>query len=63
MPFDRWTFHDFVEEIIMLDEISFEVPGLDEMKYNLLVQAWKRYPEDCARINMRKVENYVFNDE
>ena len=33
MPFDRWTFHDFVEEIIMFDEIS-DAPGIDDASLN-----------------------------
>jgi hypothetical protein len=61
MPYDRWTFNDFVEEIIMFDEIC-EVPGIDEIRYNLLVEVWKRFPKDCAHNKMKRTENYVFNN-
>lgn len=61
MPFDRWTFHDFIEQIIMLDEVQ-EIPGTEEARFNLIVEAWKRFPNDCAKVNMIKAENFIWRE-
>jgi hypothetical protein len=46
-----WSFSDFIEEIILLSEIT-EVPGVDETRSRLLQEAWRRFPSECQAMGL-----------
>lgn len=46
-----WSFSDFIEEIILLSEIS-EVPGVDETRSRLLQEVWRRFPSECQAMGL-----------
>lgn len=46
-----WSFSDFIEEIILLSEIS-EVPGVDETRSRLLREVWRRFPSECQAMGL-----------
>lgn len=48
----HWTFVDFIEEIIALSEF-IEVPGTAERRSDLIKEAWRRFPEECAALGLR----------
>lgn len=48
----HWTFVDFIEEVIALSEIT-EVPGIVEKRSELIKEAWRRFPEECAALGLR----------
>jgi hypothetical protein len=46
-----WSFSDFIEEIILLSEIT-EVPGVDETRSRLLQEVWRRFPSECQAMGL-----------
>ena len=48
----HWTFVDFIEEIISLSEIC-EVPGIEAQRGELIKEAWRRFPQECAALGLR----------
>lgn len=46
-----WTFSDFIEEIIVLSEIT-EVPGVEETRSSLLLEVWRRFPDQCKAMGL-----------
>jgi hypothetical protein len=49
---DHWTFANYIEEIIMLSEIS-EIPGVEDKRLALISEAWDRYPGECEALGLR----------
>lgn len=46
-----WSFSDFIEEIILLSEIT-EIPGVQETRSSLLLEVWRRYPAECEAMGL-----------
>jgi hypothetical protein len=46
-----WSFSDFIEEIILLSEIT-EVPGVEQARSRLLLEVWRRYPSECQAMGL-----------
>jgi hypothetical protein len=49
---DQWTFANYIEEIVLLSEIS-EIPGVEDKRLALIREAWGRYPEECEMLGLR----------
>lgn len=47
----RWTFTDFIDEVIFLSEIV-EVPGIQDRRSDLLLEVWKRFPSECKALGL-----------
>jgi len=46
-----WSFSDFIEEIILLSEIT-EVPGVEQDRSSLLREVWRRFPSECQAMGL-----------
>jgi len=52
-PAITWTFSDFLNELIHLDEIS-EIPGVNEKRQNIIDQMWEFFPQESVEIGLIK---------
>jgi hypothetical protein len=52
MTRDKWTFGDYIEEIIALSEI-LEIPGIQAKRSELLKEVWKKFPQECYDLGLR----------
>ena len=46
-----WSFARFLDEIFHLSEI-LEIPGISEARNTLILEMWKRYPQECETIGL-----------
>lgn len=48
----NWNFSSYIEQIIMLSEIT-EVPGIEEQRKVLLKEVWTKFPDLCYAMGLR----------
>lgn len=46
-----WKFSDYIEEIVLLCEIS-EIPGMADKRAQLISEAWQRFPAECEELGL-----------
>jgi hypothetical protein len=52
MTRDKWTFADYIEEIIALSEI-IEIPGIRVRRDDLIKEVWSKFPSNCEDLGLR----------
>ena len=48
----NWSFSSYIEEIILLSEIT-EIPGIIEKRIELLKEVWYKFPRECEAMGLR----------
>ena len=49
-----WAFSDYMEELILIEEVVGEIPGMDNVRDNFVREMWERFPQECEEIHLLK---------